>query len=137
MIELSDIENILRVQHATFLETMVSSNFNRITLSVFKVVRIDYPTQVYGLDAGEEGLYPAGEIIALVAGDSFFPSDLASAGTLTEGWLFTTSTLLGVGDLVALKRSDERTRRYKVVTTERVGSSQSVFTQFKLSAIAD
>ena len=136
MVDISDIENILRYTHENFLETMVSSNFNRITLGVFKR-RIDIQTTVYGLDAGEESLYPAGEIEALVAGDSFFPSDLASAGTLTEGWLYTSSTLLSVGDLVELKRSDQRTRRYKVVVPERVGSSQSVFIKFKLSAIGD
>lgn len=137
MIDISDVENILRVQHQNFLETLVSSNFNRITLAVFKAVRIDYRTQVYGLDAGEESLYPAGEIEALIAGDGFFPSDLASAGTLVEGWLFTSSTLISVGDLVSFKRSDQRTRRYKIIMTERVGSSQAVFTKFKLSAIAD
>jgi len=136
MIDISDIEFILRNQHQTYLETMVSSNVNRITLAVFKA-KSGIRSQVYGLDAGEEGTYPAGEIEALVAGDSFFPSDLASAGSLTEGWLFTASTILNAGDRVELKRSDQRTRRYKVVEIDRVGSSQAVFTRFKLSSLGD
>lgn len=136
MIDLSDIEGILKYQNEVYLETMLSGNFNRIVLAVFKA-RISYETKVYGLDAGEEGVYPAGEITALVAGDAFFPSDLASAGTLTEGWLYTLSPLIQIGDLVELKRSDIRKRRYKVVEADRVGSSQAVFTKFKLSSLAD
>jgi len=130
------VERILARLHNTWLAVMERKGYVRIKLAIFKSVK-DVHSKVYGVDAGEEGVVPASEIDALVVGDAFSPSDSHQAGTLQEGWLFTTSNLVNAGDIVEIKRADFRNRRYKVTVVERIGSTLAVFRKFKLAATGD
>jgi hypothetical protein len=133
MPDLSDIERILKENHKNWLATMVGTNFNRITLFLLKSIDT-VQSKVYGTESGEEGIVPVGPVEVLITGDSFFPSDTISAGTLESADLFTTDDRVNVGDYLELQRSDQSVRRFKVVELESIGSSQRVFQKFKLSA---
>jgi len=126
-------EKVLARVHSVALAVLQRNGYVSIELILYKAVKSVH-TKVYGVEAGEEGVLPAGKIQALVAGDTFTSIDNHQAGTLEEGWLFTTSNLINVGDLVQIQRTDLRERKYKVVSLLGVGTTLSVFKKFKLSA---
>jgi hypothetical protein len=129
----STVEKILTKLHNTWLSIMERQGYERVKLIVYSSVK-DVHSKVYGVDAGEESIVPAGVIDALVSGNVFAPSDNYQASTLEEGWLFSTSQLILPGVLVEIEREDFRNRKYKVVSLERIGNTLSVFKKFKLSS---
>ena len=93
--------------------------------------------KVYGRDSGEENYIVHDTIQAIVIGDDFFPLDLSSGGSFKEGWLFTTSDKVNVGDRVEFNRDDCLSRRYHVETILNIGSSKMVFRKIRISALGD
>lgn len=131
---LPDIERILGENSFNRLGTI--ENKFAVSVKVFKPVNNVY-SNVYGRDSGEESQHPSETIQAVVIGDDFFPADPRSGGGFKEGWLFTTSNVVNVGDRVEIERADCRHRRYEVLSMQSLGSSRSVFKKFRLSALGD
>lgn len=94
-------------------------------------------TRVYGVEAGEEGYSKHSSFLGVVTNDTFSPSDDWSSGTLTEGFLYTTSNTPEVGDLVSVDREDVRHRKFKIIAVESLGTSDRVFKKLKLASLGD
>ena len=137
MAKLRDIEAVLEQNAKNWLMAMELHGYQSHQVSIYRVVK-DVHTDVYGREAGEEGKNKVAEIDCLLVGDDFFPSDSYAAGTFQEGWMYTTSDKVQVGDRVELLRpASDATRRYQVVALHRMGTSRAVFKKYKLSAIGD
>lgn len=129
-----NIEQNLKTNNEVYLDTL--EKMWAQTIELFET-RQDKFSKVYGKSSGAVKTSSKGEIQAIVIGDDFFPIDNASAGTFEEGWLYTSSSLVKVGDLVDLHRVDDRKRRYKVDSTMHIGTTTSVFKKYRISAIGD
>lgn len=137
MPKLRDIETVLQGNYESWLQNKELHGYDSHKVSIFRVVK-NVQTSVYGRESGEEGSQKVADIDCILVGDDFFPADSFAAGSFTEGWLYTTSKLLQVGDRVDVERgSKEGTRRYKVEALHKVGTSRAVFHKFRLSAIGD
>lgn len=136
MPQLRDIEAILEKNHETFLTVMQHHGLYSEKVKLYRAVKNVF-SDVYGRESGEEGVHLVAEIDSLVVGDSFFAGDTSSSGTFEQGWLFTTSNQVMVGDLADLYREKDGTRRYKVSALHKVGSTRTVFKKYRLSALGD
>jgi hypothetical protein len=134
---LQDIENVLSQNYEAWLLNKELHGYESHTVSVFRVVK-NVHTTVYGKEAGEEASQKIGDINCILVGDDFFPADSHSAGSFQEGWLYTTSDKVDVGDRVEVIRSaNQGTRRYQVTRRDKVGTTRMVFQKFRLSALGD
>lgn len=133
---LQEIERVLKKNHDNWLSYLQGANYHKHSATLYRAINDTY-TSVYGRTSGEEGVTKITTFDCVCVGDSFFASDNSSSGSFTEGWLFTDSKDIRVADLVDLIREDKTTRRYKVISFERLGTSVSVFGKWKLSAVGD
>lgn len=131
---LHEVERILQERHAAWLPALEARFAS--TVEVHHPVGSVFQT-VYGRESGEEAFHPHDSVQAIVVGDDFFSSDASMVGAFKEGILYTSSDKIQVGDLVRVVREELRNRRYKVIDKQEIGSSQSVFRKFRISAIGD
>jgi hypothetical protein len=131
---LVDIERIIKHNSCGWLVAL--EKYQATKIKFFHAVKNNFTT-VYGVDSGEENVVHHGEFEAIVVNDDFFPIDPLSGGAFKEGWLFTNSTLIDVGDRVELDREDSRSRRYKIISKQSIGTTTSVFLKYRLSALGD
>ena len=127
------METILESQVAQridFLEAMYGINCN-----IYKVKKNVY-SNVYGKESGEELSQPIAKTL-LITNDAFTPADSVSAGTLTEGWMYSNSKDLNVGDRVEVYRSDGRGRRFKIEGVYSLGTTTSVIKKYKIVSLGD
>ncbi len=99
-------------------------------------VKTNVYSDVYGRDAGEELSTPI-NITLLVVTDTFHPVDSNSAGTLTEGWVFTDTSDLSVGDRIELVRHDGLNRLFRVDSIHSLGQYTTVISKYRIVALAD
>lgn len=127
------METILKGQveaRVAFLE-----NLYGVACKIYKVKENVFST-VYGKESGEELSAPVSARF-MITNDSFTPMDSHSAGTLTEGWIYSNTDKLNVGDRVEVSRSDGRSRAYKVDGIFTLGSSTSVIKRYKIISLGD
>lgn len=117
-------------QRIDFLE-----NLYGISCKIYKTKENVFST-VYGKESGEELSAPI-SVRLIITNDTFSPMDSHSAGTLTEGWIYSNSDKINVGDRVEVSRKDGRTRRYKVDGVFTLGSSTSVIKRYKIVSLGD
>lgn len=91
-------------------------------------------SRVYGTESGEVSGKPV-KIIGLITSDDFFPTGPTQAGTFTEGWLYTESTEVDVGDKLRIEGDAGRVRDYEVTERHSLGQTTNVFQRWKLSSI--
>ncbi len=136
MARIQDVESIIEKNMATWLLTLSSLGYPSVRAKIFRAINNTY-SNVYGREAGEEGVKPVAEIDALISGDDFFPADSNSSGTFSEGWLYTSNKSIQVRDRVEIIREDGSTRRYEVTAVHRIGSTRSVFPKYRIAALGD
>ena len=94
--------------------------------------------EVYGKKAGPVSKSTYYTITGIVTGDELVPVDAYSAGTFTRGWLYTLDVdVVKTGDTLVMTRADSRQRRYIVKEPNILGTTNSVFMKYELSAIGD
>lgn len=96
----------------------------------------DVHSDVYGIDSGDTTGEPIC-IVGIVTGDEFFPTGGFSSGSFTQGWLYTSSRYVEVGDTLSIATSDDLTRRFKIESVHALGSTQDVFKRYKLAALGN
>ena len=131
---LSDIERYLSCNTSCWLESLI--NLYGVEFHVFKPAPGVF-TDVYGQEAGDEYPNCHGPYVGIVVGDDFFPTDANSAGAFQEGWLFVNTCKAESGDLMSIDRDDGKSRRYKIMSKQSLGTTRSVFHKYKLSAVGD
>lgn len=132
--QLYDIERILKERQNAYLGVL-EQRFS-VKCLLFRVVQTT-ESRVYGVEAGEESYKKHSDFSGIVTNDNFFPSDNYSAGTMNEGYLYTTSTSPQVGDLVQISREDLKSRRFKIESLESLGTTDRAFKKLKLSSVGD
>lgn len=110
-------------------------NLYGIECRIYKVKKNVF-SNVYGKESGEELSQPMAMRL-LITNDTFSPADSVSAGTLTEGWVYSNSDQLNVGDRIEVSRKDGRNRRFKIEGVYSLGSSTSVIKRFKIVSLGD
>lgn len=105
-----------------------------IDLQLFRAVK-DIYTDVYGVDAGNKATLLS-DFRGILISDDFFPAGPAYAGNFEEGFLYTSFKGVLVGDIIAIKSSDSKQRRFSVISFETIGTQDSVFSRYKLSNLA-
>jgi len=128
-----NIEVALKTMHVSYLRVL--ERIHGIPL-IIRHAKIDEHTSVYGVEAGEE-YGDETEITGIVTGDDFFPTAAMSSGAFQEGFLYTTSTEVRVGDELEINSTDNRRRKYKIVSKEALGTTTDVFSRYQLSAKGD
>jgi hypothetical protein len=95
-------------------------------------------SKVYGMESGDTETGKFEEIIAIVTAENFSPLDRFNAGLLNDGYLYTSQEgKVLVGDTVEVRRDDRRAYRFKVVSRESIGVSESIISRFKISAVGE
>lgn len=107
-----------------------------ITVKVFRSEQSVH-RDVYGVEAGDEKSSAVGSVDVALVSDDFFPVDFHAGGAFNEGWLYTRSPIVGVGDRVEVVRVDGRTRRFKVESQVSLGTTESSFKRFRVVALGD
>ena len=133
---LAVFEQVMKKQAEAWLATLEAPGYVSCPLRVYEPVK-DIFTDVYQRESGEEASNKFTEIQGLVIGDSFFPSDMHSAGAFAEGWLMTTSDKVKVGSLIEIVRSGFESRRYKVNSIHKIGTTVVIYQKFRLAALGD
>jgi hypothetical protein len=96
----------------------------------------DVFSKVYGADSGVTNAPKlVDEIDAIVTSDDFFPTSATSSGGFIEGWLYTLSPKIQVGQMAEIVTSDGTTNRYMVQVPHGKGLTQIVFKRWKLVAL--
>ena len=134
----SNIENRMKDQASLGLEHIIR-NFGGVEIEVFEPKK-DSITDVYGNKSGELRYVSSGIIEGLVTGDEFAPADSYSSGNIVEGWLYVKDHDKGIirsGCRIKIKSEDEKelNREYQVVENQDLGTTLSIFTRFRISAI--
>lgn len=128
---LQQIEQVAKTQSTIYLKNLLRQY--GIPLKLFKQVKTTH-SSVYGKTAGET-VQNEDEIMGIVVGDDFFPSDSISFGTFEEGFLYTSSTIPQVGDTVQIERPGNQMRKFKIMEKQSLGTTNNVFDRFKLAAL--
>lgn len=127
------LEGVLKSQVEQRIDFLV--NLYGVSCKVYKVKENVFST-VYGKEAGEE-LSSPNEVRLVITNDTTVASDANSAGTFTEGWAYTNSHLVTVGDRIEIIRADGKSRKYKVDGEFNLGTSTSVMRKFKIVSLGD
>ena len=127
------IEKCLTKQQEIAIKSLMM-RFKVKTL-VYKSKNDDY-SRAYGKQGGKSKLSPDHEIDSLLVGDDWFASDSTSTGTFQEGFMYTESDLVTVGDTIQVTRPDGKDYRYKVDSRQSIGYTSDVLVRFRLSAVA-
>ena len=128
-----NMESILKDQSARNLKHL--EYYYAIELDLFRAVK-DIHTDVYGVNAGAKTTKVA-TIRGILISDDFFPSSGSYAGNFEEGFLYTSSKEPKVADIISVKSSDGKNRRFKLATFETIGTQDSVFSRYKIINLAD
>lgn len=89
---------------------------------------------VYGSSSGEQPK-TFFTIVGVTTGDDFFPQDAQRSGAFQEGYMYTTSKKeILPGALLSIVARDGKSRQYRVVAVEGVGTTREVFKKYQLSA---
>lgn len=126
-------EKILGTQVTQRIDFLVA--IYGISCLVYKV-KVNVFSNVYGKEAGEELSSPI-PMTLLVTNDSLTPVDRNSAGTFTEGFVYTNRTDINVGDRLEVMRADGRSRRYKFDAIIALGTTTSVMKKYKIVSLGD
>lgn len=132
------IENNLK--NLTEESLKVLEYYYGIDLFVYKQTENEY-SEVYGISSGAQvdDAYATEKIIGILIGDDFFETDKTQAGTFQEGWLYTRSDKVDVGDVISVKRFDDnqpsKSRKYKVTYFQALGTTVAIIGRWKLSAL--
>lgn len=130
---LHTIESVVKTS-VTNQVSLLTSLFS-VKCRLHKPVKDTY-SEVYGIHSGVEKADFI-EIDLLCIGDTSSPFDQRSVGTFQEGWVFTNDVRVEVGDQIDVIREDGRGRRYKIERKESIGTTDKVFSKFRLSAMGD
>jgi len=98
--------------------------------------RKDIHTDVYGNHAGGKN-YLVKDFQGVLVSDDFFASDAGYSGNFQEGYLYTSDIEPKVSDVVSVAGSDGKTRRFKIIQSESIGTQIEVINRFKLSNLGD
>lgn len=128
---LNNIEDVVKTHHRAYLKSL--ERIYGIEMCLVKQLD-DIHSDVYGTDSGDVSGEPI-TIVGIITGDEFFPSGGFSSGSFTSGFLYTTSKKVDVGDTVSIVVEDDLTRRFKVESKEAIGTTQDVFTRYKLASL--
>lgn len=104
-----------------------------VDINVYKRTKDEYDG-VYGINAGSTQNVPI-IVRGIITGEMAIPTDSYSAGLLQEGYLYTTSTNIDVGDVVGLVRQDNKKRKFKIEQKEGIGYTKHIITRYKLSSL--
>jgi hypothetical protein len=128
-----NVESVLKDYSSQALKQL--EHYYAIDLELIREVK-DTHTDVYGSHAGNKGSKVA-DFRGVLVSDDFFPSSPAYAGNFQEGFLYTSFTSVLVGDIVAIKSSDKKIRRFFVESFESIGTQETVFYRYKLSNLGN
>jgi len=123
-----EIEQHIKNNNHVFLKTLIKRY--GIWVKVYEIQKNRY-SKVYGSQSGEVKEKNPKKLKVIVIGDDFFPSGQA----FQEGWLYTTSDYIKVGQTIEIIRKDDIIRRYKIDTSDIIGTTDTVFKRWKLSAL--
>ena len=130
---LEAVEELIKNQKVGQLRALMS--MYAVNIKVFQVVSDEY-SSVYGQESGAVDDSKFEMIEAIITSDDFFPSGPSSSGSFVEGWAYTFSDKLQVGQTVEIKSGDNRIRRYKADSVWAVGTTLDAFKRVKLVSLA-
>ena len=129
---LKDGERILKERHLMYLRNLEKRYAVELTI---KRQLQDTHTTVYGVQAGRKDHSEDITIRGIITADEFTPVTGALSSTLDQAFLYTTSELVKTADQIHIESDDSRTRIFKVVDKESMGSTIEVFFRYRLSAL--
>lgn len=130
---LEAIEETLSKQKVGQLRALIAQY--AVTVKIFKVKEDEYST-VYGQESGAVDDSKFDNIEAIITSDDFFPTGPSSSGSFVEGWCYTFSDKLKVGQTMEVRSQDGKTRRYKADSLWAVGVTTDVFFRVKILSLA-
>ena len=117
--------------------TWAAGNFTVSIIGTEPDDNIEY-LEVYGKKAGPVSKESYYSITGIVTGDELVPVDVYSAGLFSRGKLYTLDVdTVKTGDTLVMTRADSRQRRYIVLEPQILGTTNSVFKMWMLSALGD
>lgn len=129
----NEIEKLLQSKADDQLEHMLF--YYGVDLEVSKITE-GTMTKVYGTHAGGHA-QKIKDIVGILIGDDFFPSDEASGGGFVRGFLYTNDLTLTGNMIISIKGQDAKSRRYKIVQKETNGVTTTVFTRYLVSSLGE
>lgn len=112
----------------------VLEHYNGMDLELHRQSKNNHTT-AYGR-YGDSRYDHIADFVGVLISDDFFASDNASSGNFDEGFLYTSSELPDVGDMIVIKSDDNKTRKFKITMRESIGTQTDVLTRYKLSNMA-
>lgn len=129
----NEIERLLKVQADDQLEHLLM--YFGVDLEISKIQE-GVQSKVYGTMAGGNA-QKIKEIVGILVGDDFFPTDEASGGGFIRGYLYTKDLTLTGNMIVSIKGQDQKSRRYQIVQKESKGITTDVFTRYVVSSLGE
>lgn len=130
---LAAVEEMISKQKVGQLRALMESY--AVKIKVFQPKKDEY-SNVYGEESGAVDDSKFDLIDAIITSDDFFPSGPSSSGSFVEGWCYTFSDKLRIGQTVEIRSGDGKTRRYKADGVWAVGLTTDVFHRIKLLSLA-
>ena len=129
---LPDVERVLAEQHLAYLKTLLHQY--AIPVEIVRQLKDTHAT-VYGRQSGRSSNQEHFNLEVLITGDEFAPATSVLSGAFTEGFLYSDSPeLLKNSDEVHIQGEDGKTRIFNIVSIESLGSTQEIFTRYRISA---
>jgi hypothetical protein len=92
---------------------------------------------VYGVEAGDESEV-TNSLTVLITGTTFSPISMSNVGTLQEGFLYTSQPeKIFAGDTIEIQREDGAAFKFKVISPEGLGTTETVIKQFRIAALGE
>jgi hypothetical protein len=113
----------------------VLEHYYGLELELFHEDKNGY-SDVYGVHAGNNQT-KIRNFIGILVSDDFYSADGQYSGNFEEGFLYTTDKDVKPTDVIKVKVSDTKIRRYKVIRKESIGMQDEVFVRYKLSNLGD
>ena len=130
---LTNIEKISKDQMARAIKVLLREY--GAPIQTYKVLKTK-TSSVYGGHTNRTDI-PHREVIGVIVGDDFFPSDNLFAGSFQTGFLYTESEEINNGSTISIKRADGKIKKFKVTGGEVYGTTTEVLKRFNISALGD
>lgn len=132
---LDDMEEIIENQGKAGLEHLM--HYYALDLEIHRTRRkTDVYSKVHGTNSGAS-VEPYKEFQGILQGDDLVASNRHYLGNFDMGYLYTLEDEITEGDVIVVRRKDEKKVRFKVNNYESIGMTREVFGRWTLSNLGD
>jgi hypothetical protein len=126
----SNIEEVLKQYGDMGLEHLMF--YAGIELELYRQLKSDVYSRVHGKNSGG-GVEKVKDFSGILVGDDFFQSSDSFSGNFVNGYLYITKEEeILIGDIIAIKSTDLKSRRYKIDKEEQIGFTIEIFRKYKI-----